>query len=88
MRLDVLQTQWVIVSLGTGVVLVMALLAGLIAVKRPRDEARLKEIGDYGGSSWAQVFGAIPWLLWMTFFGMLVYGVAALAYYMMCPPNV
>jgi hypothetical protein len=88
MRLDVLQTQWVIVALGIGITLALALVAGLSAMRRPRDEARLKAIGDHGGSSWAQVFGAIPWVLWLTFFGMAAYGVAALFYYMMYPPNV
>lgn len=88
MRLDVLQTQWVTIAMGIGICLALALAAGLSAVRRPRNEARLKEIGDYGGSSWAQVFGAIPWVLWLTFIGMAVYGVTALIFYMMNPPNV
>ncbi len=88
MRLDVLQTQWITIALGIGIVLALGLVAGLHAMRRPRDEARSKEIGDYGGSSWAQVFGAIPWVLWLTFFGMAIYGVTALVFYMMNPPNV
>jgi hypothetical protein len=88
MRLDVLQAQWVIVALGIGIALALGLCAGLMAMRRPRDEARAREIGERGGSSWAQVFGAIPWVLWLTFIGMAVYGVVALAFYMMNPPNV
>ena len=88
LRLDVLQNQWVTISLGIGVVLVLAFFAGQIAMRRPRNERKLKQIGDYGGSSWREVFGAIPWILWLTFFGMIVYGVAALIQYAIHPPNV
>jgi hypothetical protein len=87
-RLDILQAQWLTLAIGIGIVLTLALVASLMAIWKPRRDANLKQIGDYGGSSLREVFSAIPWIIWLTYAGSIIYGIIAFIFYMIQPPNV
>ena len=88
-RLDVLQYQWAILSLFSGVILVLVTILAYMAMWRPRkdNETAVAE-SDYRGVStgrWISSF--MPWVLTLVFFSVIIFG-AIYAFFMIHnPPN-
>ncbi len=76
-RLDILQNQWLILALGGGLFLVLAIITAYLGYWRtPRDE---------GGSTAGR--GPVPWVLILVYAAVPVFAIVYLIFRAIHPPN-
>jgi hypothetical protein len=87
LNLSVLQNRQMILTLGTGLLLVLAFFLSYLPMKRARHPDRYQSEVMPGPSTWREVWGYIPWMLVLVYAGTLVYSVIDLLWKSMHPPN-
>lgn len=86
-ELNVLKTRWLILTFGAGLILVLGFFLSYLPMKRPRHPERYQSIESAQPRSWREVFSYMPWVLVLTYVGIMVYGAAMLILKTIHPPN-
>ena len=81
-RLDILQNQWMMFSLISGIVLILGMILFLLMLWKPRDE----ETGETAGES-ESPRQAFPWFLVVLYIGLLMFAVAYVVHRAIVSPN-
>jgi hypothetical protein len=87
LNLYVLQNRQVILTLGTGLLLVLAFFLSYLPMKRARHPERYQLEETPGPFTWREVWSSIPWMLILVYAGTLFYSVLDLMWKSMHPPN-
>ena len=85
LEFNVLQNRWVILALGAGLFSVFVVILFLVELWKPRSDELVGP--DEGESSWQSVYTHIPWILILTYVGIVVYGIVYTIINSMNPPN-
>jgi len=83
-QLDVLQNCYVILSLGSAMVLLLSLLMFFLVMKRKRPDQTFNEKKQCSAK---YTIEHIPWLLILTWISIFVYGIITTIYSYFNPPN-
>ncbi len=88
-RLDVLQYQWLILAMFSGMVLVLCTALTYMMIWRPRkDNQQAVEESEYQGASLARwYFSFMPWILTLVFAGTIVFAILYAFFMIQFPPN-
>jgi hypothetical protein len=83
-RLDVLQAEQILIALGAGLVLTLALTLGYRMMWGPRAS---EDPAAEPATGWRSVLDYTPWLLVLLYAGILAYGIVATVATYLNPPN-
>lgn len=88
-RLDVLQFQWTILALFSGIILVLGTVLTYTMIWRPRkDNKEAVAESEYQGVSTVRwYFSFMPWILTLVFVGVFVFGALYAVFMIQNPPN-
>ncbi len=86
-KLYTLQDRQLILTVATGLVLVLAFLLSYLPMKRARDPERFQSEETPGPFRWREVWSYMPLILIVTYVGMLIYAVIDITWKSMHPPN-
>jgi hypothetical protein len=86
-NLYILQNRHVILTVGTGVLLVLAFFLSYLPMKRPRGPEPWPSEESPVPFTWAEVWSYIPWALVLVYVGTLIYGVIDIMWRSAHPPN-
>jgi hypothetical protein len=86
-NLDVLQNRQVILTVGTGLVLVLLFFLSYLPSKRARNPERTQSEESPGPFTWREVWSYMPWVLILVYVGTFVYSIIDLTWKSMHPPN-
>jgi hypothetical protein len=81
-QLSVLQNQWLIMALFSGIVLMLGFIAAYIMMWRPRNESAEPLAGGKALIRW------IPWLIIALFISIVIYQIAYTIILSFNPPNI
>lgn len=83
-QLSILQNQWVILGITSGIALVFLIAISYMAIWHPRVNRKYWVTQD---SAWRGAFGSIPWILLFTYAGIAVMAMLVLLHYSRHPAN-
>jgi hypothetical protein len=86
-KLYVLQDRQLILTVATGVVLVLLFFLSYLPMKRPRNPQRFQPEETPGPSTWREVWSHMPLILVLVYVGILIYSVIDITWKSMHPPN-
>ena len=88
-RLSVLQSQWLILAMFSGVALVLATVLTYMMIWRPRkdNDRAVAESGYENYSTMRWYFSFMPWVLTLTFAGVIVFAIVYALMKIANPPN-
>jgi transposase len=86
-NLYVLQNRQVILTVGAGLLLVLAFFLSYLSMKRPRRLEPYSPEESPVQLTWAEVWSYIPWALILVYVGTLVYGIIDIIWRSGHPPN-
>ncbi len=86
-NLSVLQNRQIILTVGTGLVLVLAFFLAYLPMKRARRPERFQLDETPGPFTWREVWDSLPWILILTYVGTFVYSIIDITWKSMHPPN-
>jgi hypothetical protein len=84
---DVLQNRQLILTVGTGLVLVLSFFLSYLPSKRARHPECYQPEDSPGPSPWREVWSYMPWILILTYIGTAIYSVIDMTWKSMHPPN-
>jgi len=82
-RLEILQTQWVILSLAGGILTLLLILLAYMGMWRPRENEGLTE----PQGTWRDAWRYMPWFLIFSFIATGLYNLIYVIIVSMYPPN-
>jgi uncharacterized membrane protein len=83
----VLQDRQLILTVGTGLVLVLSFFLSYLPMKRPRHPERYQSEESPGPFTWREVWNYMPWILILVYVGTFAYSVIDMTWKSMHPPN-
>ena len=83
----VLQDRQLILTVGTGLVLVLSFFLSYLPMKRARQPERYQPEEAPGPSTWREVWSYIPWILILVYTGTFIYSVIDMTWKSMHPAN-
>jgi hypothetical protein len=83
----VLQDRQLILTVGTGLALVLSFFLSYLPMKRPRHPERYQSEESPGPFTWREVWSYMPWILILVYVGTFVYSVIDMTWKSMHPPN-
>lgn len=86
-ELNVLRTQWLILSMGIGAGFVLLFFISYLDYLRPRNPRDYVDPEQDKGVTWRQMRHSIPWVLILTLIGIFVLSIGAAVHYSMHPPD-
>lgn len=86
-KLYILQDRQLILTVATGLVLVLSFFLAYLPMKRPRSPARLQDEESPGPMTWRELWSYMPWILILTYVGTFVYSIIDITWKSMHPPN-
>ena len=86
-ELDVLFNRHVILTVGTGLILVLWFFLAYLPMKRPRHPETFQSDEAPRPSTWREAWGYVPWILILTYIGVFAYSVIDMIYKSSHPPN-
>jgi len=86
-NLYVLQNRQVILTVGTGLVLVLLFFLSYLPMKRARNPERYQSEESPGPFTWREVWSYMPWILILVYIGTFVYSIIDVMWKSMHPPN-
>ena len=86
-RLEVLQNRQVILTAGTGLLLVLSFFLAYLSMKRPRLPERFQSDETPGPFTWREVWSYMPWILILVYIGTFLYSIINITWKSMHPPN-
>jgi uncharacterized membrane protein len=86
-NLYVLQNRQVIVTVGTGLVLVLSFFLSYLPMKRARHPERYQSEESPGPFTWREVWTYMPWILILVYVGTFIYSIIDITLKSMHPPN-
>ena len=86
-KLYVLQDRQLILTVGTGLVLVLSFFLAYLPMKRPRDPERFQHDETPGPFTWREVWSYMPLILILVYVWTFVYGIIDITWKSMHPPN-
>jgi hypothetical protein len=86
-NLYVLQNRQVILTIGTGLVLVLSFFLSYLPMKRARNPERYQSEESPGPCTWREVWSYMPWILILVYVGTFVYSLIDITWKSMHPPN-
>jgi hypothetical protein len=86
-ELYVLQDRELILTIGTGLVLVLSFFLAYLPMKRARNPERFQLDEASGPFTWREVWSYLPLMLILVYIGTFVYGVIDITWKSMHPPN-
>ncbi len=86
-KLYVLQDRQLILTVGIGLVLVLAFFLSYLPMKRTRNPERFQSEETPGLFTWREVWSYMPWILILTYVGTFAYSIIDITWKSMHPPN-
>ncbi len=88
-RLSVLQYQWLVLALFSGVAGILAMTLAYLAIWRPRKgpDREVAESGYEGYSGLRWYFSFMPWVLTLTYVAAIIFGILYAIDKIIRPPN-
>ncbi len=86
-ELNVLFNRHVILTVGTGLILVLAFFLSYLPMKWPRRPETYQLDEAPRPSTWREAWAAVPWILILTYIGTFVYSVIDMIWSSRHPPN-
>jgi hypothetical protein len=86
-NLYVLQNRQVILTVGTGLVLVLSFFLSYLPMKQARHPERYQSEESPGPFTWREAWSYVPWMLILVYVGTFVYSIIDLTWKSMHPPN-
>jgi hypothetical protein len=86
-NLHVLQNRQVILTVGTGLVLVLSFFLSYLPMKRARHPERYQSEESPGPFTWRGVWSYMPWMLILVYVGTFVYSIIDILWKSTHPPN-
>jgi len=83
----VLQNRQLLLTVGTGLVLVLSFFLSYLPMKRPRRSERYQSEESPGPFTWREVWSYMPWILILVYVGTFIYSVIDMTWKSMHPPN-
>jgi hypothetical protein len=87
LRLEVLQNRQLILTAGTGLLLVLAFFLSYLPMKRPRLPECYQLEEAPGPSTWREAWGYMPWILILVYIGTFLYSIIDITWKSLHPPN-
>jgi hypothetical protein len=87
LELNVLFNRHVILTAGTGLILVLGLFLSYLPMKRPRDPETYQHDESPRPSTWRKAWSYVPWILILTYAGTFLYSVIDMTWKSSHPPN-
>ena len=81
-RLDVLQNQWLMLSLTGGIALILGMVLFLLMLWKPREEGKSETPGE-SELAWR----TFPWFLVVVYVGLILFAVVYVIHTAMVSPN-
>ncbi len=86
-RLEVLQNRQLILTVGTGLLLVLSFFLAYLSMKRPRLPERYQPEETPGPRTWREAWSYMPWILILVYIGTFLYSIIDITWKSMHPPN-
>jgi hypothetical protein len=86
-KLHLLQDRQLILTIGTGLVLVLSFFLAYLPMKRARDPERFQSAEAPRPFAWREVWSYMPLILVLVYVGTFIYAVIDITYKSMHPPN-
>jgi hypothetical protein len=86
-ELNVLFNRHVILTIGAGLILVLAFFLSYLPMKRPRDPGTYQLDQSPRPSTWREAWSYVPWILILVYAGTFVYSVIDMMWSSAHPPN-
>jgi amino acid permease len=86
-QLYILQNRQIILTVGTGLVLVLAFFLSYLPMKRPRNPERSQHDEAPGPFTWREVWSYTPLILILVYLWTFVYSIIDITWKSMHPPN-
>jgi hypothetical protein len=86
-KLYVLQNRQIILTVGTGLVLVLAFFLAYLPMKRPRNPERFQSGEAPRPLTWREVWSYMPLILILVYVWTFVYSIIDITYKSMHPPK-
>jgi hypothetical protein len=84
---DALWNRQVILTVGTGLVLVLSFFLSYLPMKRARDPERYQSEESPGPFTWREVWDYLPWILILVYVGTFIYSIIDITWKSAHPPN-
>jgi predicted membrane metal-binding protein len=84
---NVLFNRHAILTIGTGLILVLTLFLSYLPSKRPRYPELFQLDEAPRPSTWREAWGYVPWILILTYIGTFIYSVIDMTWKSSHPPN-
>jgi uncharacterized membrane protein len=86
-ELHVLQDRQVILTIGAGLVLVLAFFLSYLPMKRPRFPETYQLDQSPRPFTWREAWSYVPWILILVYVGTLAYSIIDMTWNSSHPPN-
>jgi uncharacterized membrane protein len=86
-KLHVLQDRQLILTIGTGLVLVLLFFLSYLSMKRSRNPERFQSDEKPGPFTWKELWSYMPLILILVYVGTFVYSIIDITWKSMHPPN-
>jgi uncharacterized membrane protein len=87
LELYVLQNRQLILTVGTGLLLVLAFFLSYLPMKRPRLPERFQPDEAPQPFTWREAWSYMPWILILVYIGTFLYSIIDITWKSMHPPN-
>jgi hypothetical protein len=79
--------RWVILTLGSGLVFVLAFFVSYLSMRRPRHPEQVQSAESPRPSTWREAWSFVPLILVLVYVGIFVHAMIDIIYKSHHPPN-